>query len=130
MQSNNPVFNRSEGFNGRGAATTRSADPSQWKIDLDGSASQPSPTHTTGRGTGFMTIESTVEKTALTLGVVVATAAAAWFLIGDISTDQAAVQKAFGFAFELATGNSPTDRIPPGGNGQYVERTGYFTSSR
>ena len=99
MQSNNPVFNRSEGFNGRGAATTRSADPSQWKIDLDGSASQPSPTHTTGRGTGFMTIESTVEKTALTLGVVVATAAAAWFLIGDISTDQAAVQKAFGFAF-------------------------------
>ena len=99
MQSNNPVFNRSEGFNGRGAATTRSADRSQWKIDLDGSASQPSPTHTTGRGTGFMTIESTVEKTALTLGVVVATAAAAWFLIGDISTDQAAVQKAFGFAF-------------------------------
>ncbi|MEH3068877.1 MAG: Bax inhibitor-1/YccA family protein [Aeromicrobium erythreum] len=99
MQSNNPVFNRSEGFNGRGAATTRSADPSQWKIDLDGSASQPSPTHTTGRGTGFMTIESTVEKTAITLGVVVATAAAAWFLIGDISTDQAAVQKAFGFAF-------------------------------
>lgn len=99
MQSNNPVFNRSEGFNGRGAATTRSADPSQWKIDLDGSASQPSPTHTTGRGTGFMTIESTVEKTALTLGVVVATAAAAWFLIGDLSTDQAAVQKAFGFAF-------------------------------
>lgn len=99
MQSNNPVFNRSEGFNGRGAATTRSADPSQWKIDLDGSASQTSPTHTTGRGTGFMTIESTVEKTALTLGVVVATAAAAWFLIGDLSTDQAAVQKAFGFAF-------------------------------
>ncbi|MEH3068353.1 MAG: Bax inhibitor-1/YccA family protein [Aeromicrobium erythreum] len=46
-----------------------------------------------------MTIESTVEKTAITLGVVVATAAAAWFLIGDISTDQAAVQKAFGFAF-------------------------------
>ena len=32
----------------------------------------------------------------------------------------------FGFAFELATGDSPTDRIPPGGNGRYVENTGYF----
>jgi hypothetical protein len=32
----------------------------------------------------------------------------------------------FGFAFELATGTSPSDRIPPGGNGRYVERTGYF----
>ncbi|GAA0193513.1 Bax inhibitor-1/YccA family protein [Cytobacillus oceanisediminis] len=100
MQSNNPVFNRSEGFNGRGTSTARATDPSQWKLDLDGSTSQPGPTHTsTGRGTGLMTIESTVEKTALTLGVVIATAAAAWFLIGDIATDQAAVQKAFGFAF-------------------------------
>ena len=36
----------------------------------------------------------------------------------------------FGFAFELATGSSPTDRIPPGGNGHYVsELAGYFTSS-
>ena len=100
MQSNNPVFNRAEGFNGRGTSTARATDPSQWKIDLDGSASQPGPTHApTGRGTGFMTIESTVEKTALTLGVVIATAAAAWFLIGDLAADEAAVQKAFGFAF-------------------------------
>jgi hypothetical protein len=36
----------------------------------------------------------------------------------------------FGFAFELATGDSPTDRIPPGGNGRYVsDRTGYFAAS-
>jgi hypothetical protein len=35
----------------------------------------------------------------------------------------------FGFAFELATGEVPTDRIPPGGNGRYVERTGYFSAS-
>ena len=36
----------------------------------------------------------------------------------------------FGFAFELATGDSPTDRIPPGGNGRYVtERTGYFAAA-
>ena len=32
----------------------------------------------------------------------------------------------FGFAFELAAGNSPSNRIPPGGNGRYVESTGYF----
>ena len=35
----------------------------------------------------------------------------------------------FGFAFELATGDSPTDRIPPGGNGRYVEMTGYFAEA-
>ena len=35
----------------------------------------------------------------------------------------------FAFAFELARGDSPADRIPPGGNGAYVaERTGYFSA--
>jgi len=32
----------------------------------------------------------------------------------------------FGFAVELAGGDTPTDRIPPGGNGRYVQGTGYF----
>jgi len=32
----------------------------------------------------------------------------------------------FGFAFEMATGDSPSDRIPPGGNGRYINNTGYF----
>lgn len=37
----------------------------------------------------------------------------------------------FGFALELADGKSPTDRIPPGGNGRAVaDRTGYFARSR
>jgi hypothetical protein len=37
----------------------------------------------------------------------------------------------FGFAFELATGETPTERIPPGGNGRYVtDRTGYFADSK
>jgi len=35
----------------------------------------------------------------------------------------------FGFAFELATGDSPSDRIPPGGNGSYVTERGYFAGS-
>jgi len=33
----------------------------------------------------------------------------------------------FGFAFELAQGDSPTHRLPPGGNGQRAEMAGYFT---
>jgi hypothetical protein len=37
----------------------------------------------------------------------------------------------FGFAFELVKGDSPSDRIPPGGNGLYVgEKSGYFSRSR
>lgn len=33
----------------------------------------------------------------------------------------------FGFALELATGDSPTDRIPPGGNGRTIAaQSGYF----
>lgn len=39
-------------------------------------------------------------------------------------------QNPFGFAFELATGSSPADRIPPGGNGAYITgRTGYFAEA-
>lgn len=87
MQSNNPVFNRAEGFNGRGATTARATDPSQWKIDLDGSASQPGPTHT-GAGTGRMTLETVIEKTAISLGVVVIAAAATWFLTGDLTSQE------------------------------------------
>jgi hypothetical protein len=37
----------------------------------------------------------------------------------------------FGFAFELAKGNLPSDRIPPGGNGNYVSaQTGYFGTGK
>jgi hypothetical protein len=34
----------------------------------------------------------------------------------------------FGFAFELAQGNSPTHRLPPGGNGERAERAKYFSA--
>ena len=33
----------------------------------------------------------------------------------------------FGFAFELTQGDSPTNRLPPGGNGQRASSNGYFT---
>ena len=77
MQSSNPVFARSEGFNGRGG--TAYADFGQ----------APPSTHApVGVGTGRMTIDTVVQKTAFTLGVVVLVAAATWILTGDvIATD-------------------------------------------
>jgi len=35
-----------------------------------------------------------------------------------------------GFAFELAKGDSPTDRLPPAGNGGRAMRAGYFAASK
>jgi uncharacterized YccA/Bax inhibitor family protein len=92
MQSNNPIFARSAEFNGRGTQTYN--DPSQWQVDLGGG----SPTHTEV-GSGRMTIDSVVEKTAITLGLVVAAAAVAWIWIGSLGdglvADAGAVQKAY-----------------------------------
>jgi uncharacterized YccA/Bax inhibitor family protein len=91
MESRNPVFARNDSFNGRGGAVA--TDPSQWKVDLDGSGS--SPTHTE-LGQGRMTLDTVVEKTAITLAVLVAAAAAAWIIIGDLgAVDGPALQKAY-----------------------------------
>ena len=92
MQSSNPVFSRSGGFNGKTAALAQT-DPSQWQIDLNGGGPPQSLS-----GDRRMTLDSVVEKTAITLGLLIVAAAAAWFLIGDISTDQSALNKAYGFA--------------------------------
>ncbi|SDS51635.1 Uncharacterized membrane protein, YccA/Bax inhibitor family [Nocardioides scoriae] len=94
MQSNNPVFTRSEGFNGRGNASVGS--PSTWSTGLGqgsgpggygsydqgglGGGYAPAPQLDQGR----MTIDSVVQKTGLSLGVVVLVAAATWVLTGDL----------------------------------------------
>jgi uncharacterized YccA/Bax inhibitor family protein len=70
MQSNNPVFARSEGFNGKGGTAY-----------ADFGAGLPS-THTEA-GTGRMTIDTVVQKTGITLGVLLLAAAATWILTGD-----------------------------------------------
>lgn len=53
-----------------------------------------------------------------------------WGRWGDANNNSLFVERPgatpFGFALELATGESPTDRIPPGGNGRYVAERGYF----
>ena len=90
MQSNNPVFRRAEGFgqpsqNAYGNATYGGngapyagygQDPSQWST---GAPQAP----TTGAP---MTIDSVVQKTAVSLGLVVLAAIATWMLTPDITT--------------------------------------------
>ena len=87
MQSNNPVFNRSEEFKRGGTATYQGygTDPSTWGT---GEPGQPgTPTTHAPVSTGPMTIDSVVQKTAITLGVVVVAALATWIAVGDVSTD-------------------------------------------
>jgi len=67
MRSTNPVFRRTDGFNGQTVGFNEH------------------PTHTElGRGTGRMTLDSVIEKTAITCGTVILTAAIAWILIGNL----------------------------------------------
>ena len=90
MQSNNPIFRRSEEFNrgganlygnqtyaGNGAPMAgygQTTDPSQWGVGTPGDTGRAPAT------TGPMTIDSVVQKTAITLGVVILTAMATWIL--------------------------------------------------
>ncbi len=57
-----------------------------------------------------------------------------WGRWGDANGNSQSVERPgrtpIGFAFELATGDSPTDRLPPGGNGERALRREYFTLSK
>ncbi|QLQ09832.1 MAG: Bax inhibitor-1/YccA family protein [Nocardioidaceae bacterium] len=97
MQSSNPVLTRAEGFNGQPVA---------------GGVSYPAYDETAPAGyapggtghaptQGRMTIDSVVQKTALTLGLVVVGAALAWMFIGDIDSESA-----MGKAWSLAIGGA------------------------
>jgi uncharacterized YccA/Bax inhibitor family protein len=88
MQSRNPAFARSAGFNGKG--TTAQTDPSQWQIDLNGGGPPKSLTEQR------MTIDTVVEKTAITLGLLIVSAGAAWIFVGDVT--DANIGKAYGLA--------------------------------
>ncbi|NYE35490.1 putative YccA/Bax inhibitor family protein [Nocardioides cavernae] len=89
MRSNNPVFARSEEFNrassnaygnqtyaGGGAAYPGygdTTDPSTWGTGTPGQVDQ-----------GRMTIDSVVQKTAISIALVFATAFVTWWWIGDV----------------------------------------------
>jgi uncharacterized YccA/Bax inhibitor family protein len=88
MQSNNPVFRRSEEFNRGGANAYGNqgygSDPAQWGTGTPGAPTTQAPV-----STGPMTIDSVVQKTAITLGVVILAAAATWILTPDLRTADA-----------------------------------------
>jgi len=77
IQSSNPVFARTEGFNGKG-------DTGYAGFDAPASTGYDTPLTHTGGGTGRMSLDSVVQKTGMTLGTVVLVAAATWMLTGDI----------------------------------------------
>jgi uncharacterized YccA/Bax inhibitor family protein len=96
MQSSNPVFARSQGFSGRtaprqaqygyptypGAGPSSGygqpgyTDPSTWQTGVPGGP---------GVDTGRMTIDSVVMRTAATLAILVASAAATWYLLSPVA---------------------------------------------
>jgi uncharacterized YccA/Bax inhibitor family protein len=98
MQSNNPVFARSEGFNGKGSNAYGNTtypgngqsyagygDPSQWSTGSAagyGAPTSAGPTADQGR----MTIDTVVQKTGFTLLVVVLAAAATWVLTPAVTS--------------------------------------------
>jgi uncharacterized YccA/Bax inhibitor family protein len=111
MRSNNPIFNRSPEFNGQaggqyansygtqtypggaqqgyGAPYGQSpygqtqGDPSQWQTGVPAGP---------GQSGAVMTVDSVVQKTAISLFVVVVAAAATWFWTGEITSQEAAGQ--------------------------------------
>lgn len=106
MQSNNPVFRRSEAFSGSGAHGTQSygnsgygSDPSQWGVGAPGDTQGYAPAPQAPSAP--MTIDSVVQKTGITLGVVVVTALATWVMLPPINEDTAS--SALGTASAVAT---------------------------
>jgi len=91
MQSSNPVFRRSEGFNGQ--RSTNSYGNDTYNASGMSYPAYGTPTATAGepyvrepRTTrGPMTIDSVVQKTGATLGVLVVVAALTWVMTGDLT---------------------------------------------
>jgi uncharacterized YccA/Bax inhibitor family protein len=83
MQSNNPIFRRSGEFQRGGAnpyGGTAMTDPSQWSVGTPGGTGYAPPTTAAP-----MTIDSVVQKTAMTIGVVILAAMATWILTPDVT---------------------------------------------
>ncbi len=107
MQSNNPIFSRSEGFNGQASTNAYGNQTYPGNGAAQGGYGQqppqspygaPSTWSTGGPGstvdTGArMTVDSVVMRTALTLVVVIAAAAATWIWTGDSITESGAANE-------------------------------------
>jgi uncharacterized YccA/Bax inhibitor family protein len=107
MQSSNPVFSRSEGFSKRsssGVSYPAPGAPAQagYRSQPSWGAGSPVDPYSTGQvDQGRMTIDSVVQKTGITMGVVVLVAAATWVLTPEVSND-AAGQRAAGTLYMLS----------------------------
>lgn len=117
MQSNNPVFRRSEEFNRAGSSAYGnqtypgySNDPSTWGVGAPGDPQTGSQGY--GQGYGVppraespMTIDTVVQKTAASIGVVILAAMATWILTPDVTTlpDGSADTSGLGTLFAAAT---------------------------
>jgi uncharacterized YccA/Bax inhibitor family protein len=132
MQSNNPVFRRSEAFNGQANGSANSwgnqthagngspyagyGDPATW-----GTGAPGSETHLQAPGRP-MTIDSVVQKSAISLLLVMASAFVVWVLTPDVASDPeadlsglfAAVTVGGLAAFGLSMVNSFKRVISPG----------------
>ncbi|WP_372729169.1 Bax inhibitor-1/YccA family protein [Nocardioides sp.] len=76
MKSNNPVFQRSEAFNGT-SHQSYAGDPATWGTGTPGMPTHQAPVER-------MTIDSVVQKTAISLGVVFAAAIVTWMMTPDL----------------------------------------------
>jgi len=95
MHSSNPVFTRNDTFNGRAGRSAGSApsSPSTWSVGSPGQTSRPTSWQSPGRppvppssvGSDRMTIDSVVQRTAVTLGLLVLSAAVTWVMIGEVA---------------------------------------------
>lgn len=121
MQSNNPVFRRAEGFNGQPSQNaygnqTYAGNGSGYQGYGQPQYGQPQygqPGYGVPggldmeRGSGRrMTIDSVVQKTGLTLGVVIVTAFATWLFTPDISTTDTGAASSLYLAAMLGAGGA------------------------
>ncbi|QYJ02459.1 Bax inhibitor-1/YccA family protein [Nocardioides panacisoli] len=115
MQSNNPVFRRSEEFS-RAGATYQGYGQNPYQGDPGMPGVDGPITHTTP---DRMTIDTVVQKGAITLGLVLVTAFATWILTpnveagADLGTLYLASMGGAGLAFVLSLVNSFKREISP-----------------
>jgi len=83
MQSNNPALRRSAEFSANSNAQTGYTDPSSWGTGTPGQPGVQTPVATGGP----MTVDSVVQKTAISVGLVMIVAAATWAMTPAIDPD-------------------------------------------
>lgn len=103
MRSSNPVFTRNDGFNGRGSSSGMTY-PGQGASQAPAYGGTTYATQPRGGSTGYgsgsgspvdhrsgqrMSIDSVVQKTGMSLGLVVLAAAVTWFLTGPVDNPAA-----------------------------------------